>query len=77
MIEAVDDAVFKWRSRSERLWSELRAADSDLITLAECDHYDDFWEPQLRDAGYQSVYRQRPRQSSQDGSLVGWHIRIF
>ena len=77
MIEAVDDAVFKWRSRSERLWSELRAADSDLITLAECDHYDDFWEPQLRDAGYQSVYRQRPRQSSQDGSLVGWRASKF
>ena len=76
-IEAQDANNFAWGPRSIKLWEELEAANSDLITLAECDHYEDFWQGRLNAAGYGSVWRQRPREASRDGCLIGWRDATF
>ena len=76
-IESLDADVFAWRKRSARLWAEVSRADCDVVTLAECDHYADFWEPRLRGAGYESIWRKRPRGSSADGCTIGWRAATF
>lgn len=43
-IEAYNDEAFAWDVRRDRLWSEVEGADADVLTLSECDHYDDFWK---------------------------------
>lgn len=83
-IEEYDAAVFAWEGRRERLWQTCtkhkvgcRERSPDIITLSECDHYDDFWRERLSEAGYDSVWRKRPRASARDGCAIGWRNATF
>lgn len=83
-IEEYDRDYFAWERRRERLWHEVREhsvgcrrRSPDLVTLAECDHYEDFWASKLRSGGYDSVWRARPRQSARDGSAVAWRTSTW
>ena len=77
MAEETDARLFKWDLRRERLWSVLAGSAADVLTLAECDCYDDFWQERLESAGYESTWRKRPRRASRDGSLVAWRASRF
>jgi hypothetical protein len=76
-IEACHAESFDWGVRSHRLWARVEGQQSDLLTLAECDHYEDFWRERLRGAGYSSVWRKRPRSSSPDGCTIAWRNATF
>lgn len=76
-IEACDRDVFSWEKRSARLWERVRREEPDVLTLVECDHYDDFWLPRLEAAGYDCRWRKRPRESSRDGCCVAWRRSLL
>ena len=83
-VEAYDEQIFRWEHRRERLWQACvthkvgcRERSPDLITLSECDHYDDFWRARFDEAGYESVWRKRPRPSANDGCAIGWRRSTF
>ena len=76
-IEACDRDVFSWEKRSTRLWERVEREDPDVLTLVECDHYDDFWLPRLQAAGYECRWRKRPRESSRDGCCVAWRRSLL
>ena len=83
-LEEYDRDFFAWERRRERLWQEVREhsvgcrrRSPDVVTLAECDHYDDFWASKLQSDGYDSVWRARPRQSARDGSAVAWRTSTW
>jgi len=52
----VDENSLDWPVRSLSLLETIRKADTDIICLAECNHYEDFWEPALAKRGYQGYF---------------------
>ena len=83
-VEAYDEDIFKWKRRRERLWRQIsthqvgcRVRSPDVVTLAECDHFDDFWKGQFETAGYDAVWRKRPREGSRDGCAIAWRSSTF
>eukprot|EP00908_Phaeocystis_cordata_P019363 Transcript_30870.p1 GENE.Transcript_30870~~Transcript_30870.p1 ORF type:complete len:438 (-),score=194.58 Transcript_30870:14-1327(-) len=63
--------------RKERLMECIAALDADVLSLVECDHFDDFFQPRLQALGYDTVWSQRPRPSSHDGCCLAWKRHIF
>lgn len=76
-IAAVDQEVFAWSQRCERLWERVKLSNADVITLSECDHYEDFWRIRLKQEGYDSVWRKRPRDRNNDGCAIAWRASLF
>jgi hypothetical protein len=76
-VEEYDAAAFEWCKRSERLWRVVEAAAGDVLTLAECDRFDEFWSGRLHAAGYAATWRKRPRASSRDGCAIAWRESTF
>ena len=76
-VAEIHDQFFSWESRKSRLVSEMERWEADLISLVECDHYDDFFEPQLATLGFDGVYQKRPRPSSHDGCAIFWRRGVF
>lgn len=83
-VEAYDRRCFTWESRCERLWLAVsthrvgcRVRSPDVITLAECDRYEEFWYNKFDSAGYQSIWRKRPRDVSRDGCAIAWRSSTF
>lgn len=59
-----------WDRRGPRLTAALLQADTDLICLEECDHFADWFEPQLRAAGYGGFFVKKNSDDSPDGTAV-------
>lgn len=76
-IEAYDEEAFAWEKRCQRLWDVVTAAKGDVLTLAECDRFDDFWRDRLKAAGYAATWRKRPRAASRDGCAIAWRESTF
>jgi len=83
-VEAKDRHLFKWEARRERLWAAVesvkcgcRKRSPDLVTLSECDHFDDFWRYHFDMAGYATHWRKRPRDVSNDGCAIAWRRSTF
>lgn len=83
-VEEYDRHIFAWQSRRERLWDVVRehsvgcrVRSPDIVTLAECDHFHDFWEGRFTAAGYGALWRKRPRESSRDGCAIAWRESTF
>jgi len=51
-FEGVDADTMKWETRRERLLDVITAARPDILSLVECDHYADFWQPRLAALGF-------------------------
>ena len=51
-VERYEQEAFDWDQRRERLWQTVDGCEADVLTLAECDHYDDFWCERLQAAGF-------------------------
>ncbi|CAE7400763.1 CCR4 [Symbiodinium natans] len=76
-VEAVHERCFAWEVRKDRLLEQIRAMDCDVLSLVECDHYNDHFRPALAAMGYDSTWRKRPRPSSDDGCCVAWRRSLF
>jgi nocturnin len=59
-----------WAKRGPRLTAALLQAGTDLICLEECDHYADWFEPQLRAAGYGGFFVKKNSDENPDGTAV-------
>jgi len=68
----------KWVYRRENLLREIFSFPADVLCLQEVDHYRDWWQPQLSDAGFDSVWKQRTRSGvNGDGVLVAWRRDVY
>lgn len=68
----VDPAILTWNHRKQLLLSELTDRHggevADIICIQECDHYDDWFKPQLAHHGYsQSTFLKKVSSFSADG----------
>lgn len=72
-----------YQFRRWRLLEEILRNDPDVITLQECDHYFDFFEPILNKIGF--IGRFQPKQKSpgvkfgyySDGVAIFWKVSVF
>jgi len=71
-VERRDARDFPFEKRAPRLLDVIRDADADVISLVECDMYDEFWRGRLQELGYGSVWHKRPRASAPDGCCLGY-----
>mmetsp|Transcript_79549 Transcript_79549/g.170526 ORF Transcript_79549/g.170526 Transcript_79549/m.170526 type:complete len:681 (-) Transcript_79549:33-2075(-) len=76
-VERVNREIFGWENRKDKLLEVIRDMDSDLLSLVECDHYEEFFKPGLAAMGYDSVWKQRPRPASLDGCCIAWRRNTF
>ena len=77
------EVALKWKLRKLRLLEEVLRYMPDLLTVQECDHFDDLLLPGLRLAGYDGVFAPK-RQSPcidygfhSDGVAVLWRTSVF
>jgi nocturnin len=49
-----------WERRKTQLLHEILQYDPDVITLQECDHYYDFFSPELSHRGYDGLFAPKP-----------------
>eukprot|EP00930_Biecheleria_cincta_P044453 TRINITY_DN30571_c0_g1_i2.p1 TRINITY_DN30571_c0_g1~~TRINITY_DN30571_c0_g1_i2.p1 ORF type:complete len:628 (+),score=110.60 TRINITY_DN30571_c0_g1_i2:28-1884(+) len=76
-VERVHKADFAWDARKDRLLRIIREMDCDLLSLVECDHFEDHFGPVLTDMGYEVTWKKRPRPNSTDGCCIAWRRGIF
>lgn len=56
----VDKSLLSWSARKDALLTEMQDYAPDIITLQECDHFHDFFEPELRKLRYKGVFAPKP-----------------
>ena len=76
-IEACNERYFVWDVRRAKLLDTVLGTGADLISLVELDLYESFWQPNMHEHGYDSVYRKRPRAASRDGCGIFWRRKLF
>jgi len=76
-VEEVHRKHFAWETRKDRLLEVIEEMDADVLSLVECDHYEDHFKPALEKMGYDSTWCKRPRPSSADGCCLAWRRGIF
>jgi len=76
-VEQVHKEHFAWDRRKGKLVEVIQNLDVDLLSLVECDHYEDHFQPALTAMGYDSIWHQRPRSTSQDGCCIAWRRSCF
>ena len=50
----------------------IARADADVLSLVECDEYEQHWAPKLRELGYGSRWHKRPKEGAPDGCCLGF-----
>jgi mRNA deadenylase 3'-5' endonuclease subunit Ccr4 len=66
----------KWRVRRLNFMKEILSYDADVVCLQEIDSYEEFWQPQMSDAGYDSIYKKRSG-SKRDGVAVFFKRKLY
>lgn len=70
-----------WFERKHKLLYEILQYSPDIITLQECDHYYDFFLPELSSRGYDGVFAPKPASAclevsdNSDGCVVFYKKR--
>ncbi len=78
-----DVSAFDWQTRKLRLLYEVLKADSEVLTLQECDHFHDFFQPVLAELGYEGVFCPKPASAClytghyPDGVALFWKKKRF
>ncbi|CAK9102628.1 Carbon catabolite repressor protein 4 homolog 1 (CCR4 homolog 1) [Durusdinium trenchii] len=50
-----------WHQRRQVLLDEILAFEADILCLQEVDHFEDWWQPRLGEAGYDGTFQKRGR----------------
>jgi len=74
-VEEIHDRYFAWEIRKPKLLATIDDLNADLLSLVECDHYEDFWKLEMEQRGYGAVYKQRP--ACPDGCAIFYRKSIF
>ncbi|XP_057312107.1 nocturnin-like [Hydractinia symbiolongicarpus] len=53
---ATPPQCLKWQYRKRLLLNEILSANADVVCLEEVDHFDDFFAPELKTAGYEGFF---------------------
>ena len=69
--------VLGWESRRESLLHEIVQYDADIITLQECDHFHDFFQPKLYEMGYVGYFAPKPTSGCLDVSEYADGCALF
>ena len=56
----VQEKDVTWETRKANLMSEILQYEPDVITLQECDHYYDYFLPELTNKGYSGIFAPKP-----------------
>ena len=64
----LEKSMLDWEARKENLIREIVQYDADIITLQECDHYHDFFQPKLDALGYCGYFVSKPTSACLDVS---------
>ncbi|KAF0693619.1 Aste57867_15484 [Aphanomyces stellatus] len=68
---------FKWPFRNTRLLREMLTWHASILCLQEVDHFDDFFDPELRKYGYVGYHKQRTGATTLDGCSIFVKEELF
>ncbi|RYG59881.1 hypothetical protein EON64_19780 [archaeon] len=63
-----DNSFLTWSYRKTRLLHEIVQYNPDIITLQECDHFYDFFSPELQNYGYAGFFAPKPASACKEVS---------
>jgi CCR4-NOT transcription complex subunit 6 len=66
-----------WENRSAALLDEILSYDADIICLQEVDHFYDFFYPELKNHGYEGIFKKRPTRQKRDGCAIFYNRDRF
>ncbi|KAG2761089.1 hypothetical protein PC129_g13057 [Phytophthora cactorum] len=61
---------YDWEYRCGRLVKEILRWSPHIVNLQEVDHFEDFFEPRLKKAGFVGVYKRRTGEKTHDGCAI-------
>lgn len=61
---------YDWEYRRERLVKEILRWSPHVVNLQEVDHFEDFFEPRMKKAGFVGVYKRRTGETTHDGCAI-------
>ncbi|KAF4127362.1 Endonuclease/Exonuclease/phosphatase family [Phytophthora infestans] len=61
---------YDWEYRSTRLMREISRWSPHIVNLQEVDHFEDFFEPKMKNAGFVGVYKRRTGDKTHDGCAI-------
>lgn len=64
----VDPSILSWEHRKYLLIDEITRCSADFICLQEVDHWEDWFQPQLQQLGYEGYYAKGERH----GLVLAW-----
>mmetsp|Transcript_12094 Transcript_12094/g.22193 ORF Transcript_12094/g.22193 Transcript_12094/m.22193 type:complete len:335 (+) Transcript_12094:43-1047(+) len=67
--EATPPEALLWEQRKWRLLEEILVSEADIVCLQEADHFEDFFQPQLRRVGFAGIIQKEPDPAA-DGCAI-------
>jgi nocturnin len=58
-IKAPQEAL-KWENRKDELLKEILRSGADVVCLEEVDHFPDFFQPKLKENGFEGFFKPKP-----------------
>jgi len=66
--------VIDWNKRKKNLIRVILEHSPDIIAIEECDHFDDWFRPELAKSGYDGIFQAK---LDKDGTAVFWLTKVF
>lgn len=66
-----------WGHRKGPLAEELLRHDCEILWLCEVDRFEEFYEPTLREAGYDGVFQKKKKSPAADGVDLFWRRDLW
>ncbi|KAK9711103.1 RNA exonuclease ngl2 [Basidiobolus ranarum] len=64
--------ALRWGHRKTNILNEILSLSPDIVCLQELDKYEEFFGPELKNAGYDGRYHQKEGNSEKDGCAILW-----
>ena len=67
-------AALKWKNRGAALLRDIDELALDVLMLQECEDFEPFWVPAMRQRGFEGLYKKRTELTGQkkDGCAIFW-----